>query len=206
MRCLFLVLVVFISSCQPKAPEESVENDPANQPPEIAQPGEEKDPPSLVYYQQVNVGSLAPLTVNLVRHSDPVILAKHLIDLLSIQPEDQNYRPIWPSSTYLRELFLLQDGTIVVDFHQSFIDALSAGAAQEEQMIVSLIFTLLDNFEAYKFVRILVDGRPQETFLGHVDIEQPLGRHTKLYTVTLSKDARDEITVEDLDKPPEKTP
>ena len=200
MRVLALLLIGLLISCHSaEQKQQTAVTDPTAQPPEIAEPGEEKDPPSIVYYQQVNIGSLAPVPVNLVRHQDPAIMAKHLIDLLSIKPEDPNYEPIWPSSTYIRELFLLGDGTIVVDFHQSFVSSLSAGAALEEQMIVSLVFTLLDNFEAYKWVRILVDGQPQETFLGHVDIENPLDRATKLYTVTLSKGEDDEISVEDLD-------
>lgn len=202
------LLVLLLTACWSCNKPETIAEEPLPsqevKAPEIAEPGQEKEPPSFVYYRQVNIGALAPLPVNLVRHPEPSVMAKHLIDLLSIPPADSNYEPIWPSNTYVRELFLLPDGNIVVDFDQGFVNSLSIGTSLEEQMVVSLVLTLLENFEAYQSVRILVNGQPQETFLGHVDIEKQLNRTTKLYTVALVKKEEPEIIVEDLEDAPDK--
>ena len=199
MRGVWCAFMLVILGCQPKSPEAEQEITQTTSSPEIAAPGEEQEPPSKVYYKQLNVGSLTPVPVNLIRHPDATVRAKHLIDLLSIQPEDPGFAPIWPSNTFVREVFLLPDGTIVVDFDERFVDSLSAGVSLEEQMIVSLTLTLLDNFETFQWVRILVGGMPRETFLGHVDIERALSRKTKVYTVVPGESVEDQISVEDLD-------
>ena len=200
MRTLLWLLLATSLACGPTQEKAEKTQEPqATVPMEIAEAGEEKEAPSPVYYRQTNIHALTPVPIHLVRHPDPVVMAKHLIDLLSIKPETPGFEPIWPSNTFLREVYLLNEGTIVVDFDQRFVDAMSSGTTLEEEMVVSLVLTLLDNFDTYQRVRILVNGMPQETFLGHVDIESALDRSTKVYTVIPEQDPDEGIIVENLD-------
>jgi len=200
MRTLMWLVLATSLACGPTQENvEKVPEPPKTIPMEIAEAGEEKEAPSPVYYRQTNINALTPVPIHLVRHPDPAVMAKHLIDLLSIQPETPGFEAIWPSNTFVREVYLLNEGTIVVDFDQGFVSSLSAGTTLEEEMVVSLVLTLLDNFGTYQRVRILVGGNPQETFLGHVDIESTLDRATKVYTVIPEQDPNEDIVVENLD-------
>lgn len=99
---------------------------------------------------------------------------KQAIDQLTIAPNPSQALLLWPANTYLRELYLLADGTVVVDFDSAFLNQTAAGATRETLMVISLVHTLLESFPEFQQVAFLVDGRVVESLLGHVDVERPL--------------------------------
>lgn len=151
-----------------------------------------------VYYRHPIIDGIVPIQRPIFEHPSDIEQIKQLINQLSIAPEDKSGIPIWPEDTRFRELYLLSDGTIIVDFEGSFVSSISAGAETESFLLNALVNTLLDNFPRYERVRILVDGEIRETFLGHLDIEFPLKKDNRIYTVVPETHSEDDIIIEDL--------
>ncbi len=78
----------------------------------------------------------------------------------------------FPSGTRLRQLFILSDGTAVVDLYGSTVNNIE-GAFHELLAIQSVTRSLVINFEEINQVRFLVEGKEQETLAGHVSISHP---------------------------------
>lgn len=80
---------------------------------------------------------------------------------------------IVPEQVRLRQLYLLSDGTAVVDLSREVADSLNGGALAELVILYSLTRTLRENIPAIQRVRFLVDGAPASTLAGHVSIQDP---------------------------------
>lgn len=151
-----------------------------------------------VFYRHPLIEGLVPIERPIFDHPSAEEQIKQLINQLSIAPENGEGIPIWPENTHFRELYLISDGTIIVDFDGRFVDGISAGASTESFLLYSLVGTLLSNFPRYQSVRILVDGEIRETFLGHLDIEFPLKKENHLYTIVPEERIEDQIIIEEL--------
>lgn len=79
---------------------------------------------------------------------------------------------IAPRGGRLRQLFLLDDGTAVVDLAAETTNNIE-GVLSELLIINSITRSLVENFEEIDQVRFLVEGREQETLAGHVSISHP---------------------------------
>ncbi|MCB1050007.1 MAG: GerMN domain-containing protein [Acidobacteria bacterium] len=101
-------------------------------------------------------------------------MVKQAIDQLTIAPDPGIGLVVWPPNTYVREVYALKDGTLVVDLDGGFLRQVPSGSTRELMMVYSLVHTLLHNFVGYSQVEILVDGHVSETLTGQVDIESPL--------------------------------
>ncbi len=84
-----------------------------------------------------------------------------------------------PSSTHsigpesdVRDVYLLDDGTAVVDTNAAFADKHPSGVLAEELTIASLVVTLNANDAAIQRVKILVDGKERDTLAGHADLRR----------------------------------
>ena len=197
-----LALVVFAcgSPSSPATPEHQ-ENPEQNQPEALTGGIDEQSGirEVKIYYSHPQLTGLIAQPKNIFESDKEVNHIKQVIDHLTIPPEDNYGEPIWPPNTYVREVYTLGDGTLVIDFSSSFTENIQASVLEEDFMVFSLVQSLLENFTQYSRVHILVDGQVQETFLGHVDIEFPLGLRKN--PLTIVPDPIEEIIVEDLGEP-----
>ncbi len=72
--------------------------------------------------------------------------------------------------TDIKDVYLLNDETIVVDTSPQFADGHPSGILLEELTICSLVETLNANIPGITRVKFLVDGHERETLAGHADL------------------------------------
>ena len=70
----------------------------------------------------------------------------------------------------VRAVYLMANGTCVVDLNADFAAHHPSGALVEQLSIVSMAQTLMVNLPYVKKVKFLVDGRTPETLAGHIDL------------------------------------
>jgi len=76
--------------------------------------------------------------------------------------------PLQPGAE-VRSVFLVDPGLAVVDVNSAFVDGEISGVLAEELMVASMIETLATNVPDLTQVKILVNGKEQETLAGHAD-------------------------------------
>ena len=76
----------------------------------------------------------------------------------------------------LREVFLTSQGIAYVDLSREVVANHPGGSSAEELTVFSLTQTLIANFPAIRYVKILVEGREVQTLAGHLDLTVPYGR------------------------------
>lgn len=151
-----------------------------------------------VFYAEPGLEHLIAVDRQIFDTEDQTNQVKQTIDLLTIPPEDvEQAQAVWPPSTFAREVYLLDTGTVLVDLDSSFLPDADGGVERETCMIDSMIQTILENFPTFSHVQLLLDGHVQETLLGHIDIESPLTLPPKPETPG-EVPPEDEIEVEDL--------
>lgn len=70
----------------------------------------------------------------------------------------------------VRQVFLVDPGLAVIDVNSAFVEGQISGVLPEELTIASLVQTLATNMPELTRVKILVDGKEQETLAGHADL------------------------------------
>jgi hypothetical protein len=70
----------------------------------------------------------------------------------------------------IRQVFLVDPGLAVIDVNSAFVEGQVSGVLAEELTIASLVQTLATNMPELTRVKILVDGKEQETLAGHADL------------------------------------
>ena len=71
----------------------------------------------------------------------------------------------------VKDVFLVNDNTAVVDTTPAFADGHRSGVFVETLTVASLVKTLTANLPGVTKVKILVDGKERETLAGHADLE-----------------------------------
>jgi sporulation and spore germination protein len=72
----------------------------------------------------------------------------------------------------VREVFLLRDGTAIVDTNAAFAVAHPSGILDEELTLASMVETLAQNVPGIVRVKFVVDGKERETLAGHADLSR----------------------------------
>jgi len=103
---------------------------------------------------------------------------KQLIEELIRGPYGVLVRTI-PEGTKLNSVYLLSDGTLVVDFSREIQTLHTGGTTGEILTVYSIVNSLAMNFPQVETVQILIDGDEVETLVGHLDLEQPLTRDNR---------------------------
>ncbi len=85
---------------------------------------------------------------------------------------DASIAPTFPAGSRLRQIFILSDGTAVVDLYGDTVNSIE-GVFYELLAIHSVTRSLVLNFEEISQVRFLVEGKEQVTLAGHVSISHP---------------------------------
>jgi len=109
------------------------------------------------------------------RFDDPVLVAKQvLLELFKGPVSAPSDEPLAnPGSARLRQLYLLDDGTAVVDLSQDSVRGLPEGIVSELAFIQSVTRSLRENVSQIERVRFLVEGRQVATLAGHVSLREP---------------------------------
>jgi hypothetical protein len=72
----------------------------------------------------------------------------------------------------VRQVFLMDDGTAIVDTDSAFADAHPSGVLAEELTVASVVLTLNANDSKITRVKVLVNGQERETLAGHADLKR----------------------------------
>lgn len=72
------------------------------------------------------------------------------------------------------------NGVAVINFDSAFVENHPGGSASEIATIYSLTNSITRNIPAIKKVKILVDGKEQETLKGHIDARYPFAPNMDL--------------------------
>jgi hypothetical protein len=72
----------------------------------------------------------------------------------------------------IRDVYLLSDGSAVVDTNTAFADAHPSGVLAEELTITSIVATLNSNDPKITSVKIIVNGAERDTLAGHADLRR----------------------------------
>ncbi|MGD2295658.1 MAG: GerMN domain-containing protein [Candidatus Aminicenantes bacterium] len=99
--------------------------------------------------------------------------ARQVVEEL-LKGSHNGYISPFPPQTKLRELFIIREGIVYVDFSREIQDKHLSGATAEVSTVYSVVNSLTYNFPPIKKVFLLVDGSEKETLKGHVDISRPL--------------------------------
>jgi hypothetical protein len=70
----------------------------------------------------------------------------------------------------IKNVYLVNNNTLVVDTTSQFADAHPSGILPEEMTLTSLIETLSANLPDVTRVKFIVEGKERETLAGHVDL------------------------------------
>lgn len=72
----------------------------------------------------------------------------------------------------VRQVYLMNDDTAIVDTNSAFADAHPSGVLAEELTVASLVVTLNANDSRLARVKILVNGQERDTLAGHADLRR----------------------------------
>jgi Sporulation and spore germination len=75
-----------------------------------------------------------------------------------------------PRSADIKDVYFLNNETVIVDTTASFADGHPSGILLEQLTLASLIETLTANVPGISKVKFLVDGKERETLAGHADL------------------------------------
>jgi spore germination protein GerM len=109
----------------------------------------------------------------MVNPGDPVASGRQLVAALIGGPVGGNLATV-PAGTRLRALFVLTDGTAVVDFSTHFRENHPGSCRQEQLTLFSVVNSLILNVPGIDRVKILIDGAEAQTLAGHLPLEFPL--------------------------------
>jgi len=76
-----------------------------------------------------------------------------------------------PSAADIKDVYLVDSNTAVVDATADFADGHRSGVFVETLTVVSVVKTLTANLPGVTRVKILVDGKERQTLAGHADLE-----------------------------------
>ena len=104
--------------------------------------------------------------------TDPVEFGSIIIDALIKGPQKELMRTI-PATTKLRAFFITQNGTAYIDLTKNVTDKHPGGSKSEILTIYSIANSLILNIDEINAVKILIDGREEDTLAGHIDLSFP---------------------------------
>lgn len=118
-----------------------------------------------LYYQNKETKKLIPEG----RLIDAKMLLKNpyelLINLLIGNPKNENLETVIPKDTKIQKAEIKGD-IVIIDFSKEFIDNHEGGEEAEKKTIQSIVNTLTELTEV-NGVKILIEGKENQTFLDH---------------------------------------
>ena len=137
--------------------------------PVIAAPEDKKVPVKIFWASRENPLALEPVVIDLQAVADPADRGRLAIDALIASPPDPAQRTL-PADTVLLALYLLPDGTAIVDFSDALSGETPSGIASEQLAVDSIGRTLHASVPGAQRLRILIQGQEVDTLAGHIDL------------------------------------
>ena len=117
-------------------------------------------------------GTLRPQQVKVALPAETTLRVRQIVRaLFSVYLDRKTTHPIGEGSD-VKDVYLLNNDTLVVDLNAPFADAHRSGVFVEELTMLSLVQTLATNVPNVHQVKFLVDGKERETLAGHADLKQ----------------------------------
>jgi hypothetical protein len=135
----------------------------------IVRPTDQPRKVKLFYLSAAGATALAPREIEMPVAKEPVRLAKQIVAALIVGPPDPSLRTL-PAGALVREVFLLSDGSALVDLSQGFAHGTPSGIETEQLAIDSIVQSLGANVQEIRRVKFLIEGQEVETLAGHVDL------------------------------------
>ncbi len=130
----------------------------------------------LYFYRPGAVGSgnqlLIPEPRDIPLRETSVLNARQIVQEVLKGPQRKGPR-IFPEQGWLRQLYLLEDGTAVVDLSRECSELLSSGITTELAALRSLTRSLRGNLPEIRAVQFVIEGRRQPTLAGHISLLEP---------------------------------
>lgn len=108
-------------------------------------------------------------TRSIFRTEDTILTARQIIHEVMKGPAEEDLR-IFSERARLRQVYLLEDGTALVDLSREILHPLMHGIAVELSALYSITRSLTENIDEIKRIRFLVEGEERPTLAGHVSI------------------------------------
>lgn len=103
---------------------------------------------------------------------EPVLNARQIIAEL-IQGAEDEEPTVFREDARVRQIYILEDKTAIVDLSRETADYLAGGIQLELCAIHSITRSLLENVAEIERVKFLVGGKEEATLAGHVSIGKP---------------------------------
>ena len=104
---------------------------------------------------------------------DITLTARQIIHEVFKGPSTKERFQVFSERAKLRQVYLLEDGTALVDLSQEVIYPAVGGVAAELSALYSMTRSLIENIQEIKQIRFLVEGQERPTLAGHVSIRDP---------------------------------
>ena len=111
-------------------------------------------------------GSVIPLAGGRQQRAEELLRA-----LMDVYMAKSSPHPMGPGAD-VRNVYLVDPGLAVIDLNSAFAGGHRSGILVEELTVVSLVETLTTNIPGITRVKILVNGKEQETLAGHADLSR----------------------------------
>lgn len=102
---------------------------------------------------------------------DVMLNARQIVNEVMKGSEEEGGK-IFSENARLRQVYLLEDGTAIVDLSREASEELVGGVTSELCALYSIAQSLVENVEEIEQVQFLVEGQAQVTFAGHVSISE----------------------------------
>lgn len=130
--------------------------------------------PAQMYFHQAGARALLAVQRDIFAADAPQVRARQLVAALVEGPqaeESEKVVAVLPKETKVRQIYLLKDGTAVVDLSEEVASLLPGGIESEAAAMESIQRTLVENVKEIRAVRFLVNGKDTETFAGHIALQ-----------------------------------
>ena len=108
----------------------------------------------------------------ILQTEDSVLNARQIVNEIMKSRGEESPR-IFSEEARVRQIYLLEDGTALVDLAQETTQRLAGGVTSELCAIRSITRSLKENLAQIERVKFLVEGEERATLAGHVSIDRP---------------------------------
>lgn len=96
-------------------------------------------------------------------------------DTLLVIAEDIIRNHVEPYDVKLLDLYVDKGGVVYIDFGSEMKNNFKGDALEELKIISGLFRGMKSTFPGFTALKILIEGREDESFGGHIDISKPIG-------------------------------
>jgi hypothetical protein len=152
----------FARDAENAAEQQTTQTPPSNGPPE----------PVVLYVANDSDGTLQKTQASVVLPAERSERDRAVLRTLMAQYlKAGSSHPVGAGSD-IREVYLMNDDTAIVDTNSSFADAHPSGVLAEQLTVASVVLTLNANDSKIARVKILVNGQERDTLAGHADLRR----------------------------------